>query len=117
MVERLFVSLIIPCIRPNTIPVLIHILKSAQSRAVFKKLVLRIPKILPAIESNIRAMSMDEEMIFLELIDIIFALMEMFPVRDDSYNDIVSEAFKTKFLSHLILTRIHLMTGKNDDAI
>lgn len=89
-------------------PVVVHILKSAQSRAVFKQLVSRIPKVMPAIESNIRAMSMDDEMIFLELIDILFALMEMFPVHDGSYDDVVSEALKTNLFSHshLILTHV-----------
>lgn len=100
VVERLFVSLIVPCIRPNTMPVVIHILKSAQSKAVFKNLMHRIPRVIPAIESNIRAMPMDEEMIFLQLIDILFAFMEMFPVRDSSYNDIVSEALEKKLFGY-----------------
>lgn len=90
VVEQLFIALIIPCIRPNAFPVVIHILRSAQSLAVFEKLMHRIPKVIPAIESNIRAMSTDEELIFQQLIDIIFALMRKFPVADDSYREIVS---------------------------
>lgn len=94
VVERLFISLIVPCIRPNTMPVVIHILESAQSKTIFNKLVPRISKVMPAIESGIHAMSMNEEIIFLRLIDIIFAFMEIFPVYDGSYNDIVSDALK-----------------------
>lgn len=90
IVEAMFISLIIPCIRPNSFPIVIHILKSAQSLAVFEKLVSRIPKVLPAVDSNIRTNSMEEEVVFQQLIDIIFALMRKFPVFDDSYGALVS---------------------------
>lgn len=92
VVESLFISLIIPCIRPNTFPVVIHILKSAQSLAVFEKIMGRIPKVMPAIESSIRSLSMmtDEARLFQQLIDIIYALLDKFPVFNDSYKDIVS---------------------------
>lgn len=91
MIESLFISLIIPCIRPNTMPLVVHILKSTQSATIFEKLVSRIPKVIPTVESSIRLMSVDEESRFDELIDVIFALMEKFPSWDSTYNDIVSQ--------------------------
>lgn len=49
VIDGLFLSLIIPVVRPNTVKVLSHILCSAQSRALFMKIVHRIPRALQSI--------------------------------------------------------------------
>lgn len=49
VVDSLFLSLIIPVVRPNTVKVLSHILCSAQSYALFMKIVPRIPRALQRI--------------------------------------------------------------------
>lgn len=51
VIDGLFLSLIIPVVRPNTVKVLSHILCSAQSRALFLKIVPRIPRALQSILS------------------------------------------------------------------
>lgn len=49
VIDGLFLSLIIPVVRPNTVKVLSHILCSAQSRALFMKIVPRIQRALQSI--------------------------------------------------------------------
>lgn len=98
VVERLFIALIIPCIRPNVFPVVIHIMRSAQSLEIFKKLIPRIPKVLPSVESSVHALSAinnDWDNLYL-MVDIIFALMSKYPVYDDSYKEIVSKLKQKK---------------------
>lgn len=52
VIDGLFLSLIIPVVRPNTVKVLSHILCSAQSRTLFLKIVHRIPRALQSILNN-----------------------------------------------------------------
>lgn len=91
LIEQLFISLIIPCIRPNVFPVVVHILKSAQSHELFHKILGRIPKVFHQIENSLGTATNDISVRDLQLlVDIVSALMVKFPVNNNIYNEIVS---------------------------
>lgn len=80
VIERLFLSLIIPVVRPNSVKVLSHILCSAQSKTLFMKIVPRIPKVFPTMVNwaNDSAIPPDVQL----FIDLISAFVTKYGIYD-----------------------------------
>lgn len=82
IIEKLFISLIIPAIQPNVINLVVHILIHAQSIQIFKKINPRIVKVLTQMNSNMNLPSIEDrlevERRFDLMIDIIYALLDKF---------------------------------------
>lgn len=90
VIEALFISLIIPVVRPNTIKVFSHILCSAQSRALFMKLMPRMPKILHAVKSQQSDGSHAADL--QHFVDVISAFVKRYNTFDGTFDEIVSFA-------------------------
>lgn len=80
VIERLFLSLIIPVVRPKCIKVLSHILCSAQSLNLFMKIVPRIPKVFATMTNfpNAPIIPPDVQL----FIDLIYAFVKKYDIND-----------------------------------
>lgn len=93
VIEQLCLSLIIPVVRPNSMKVFSHILRSAQSRELFLKIVPRIPKVLSAIKSNGSTSEHDLQ----HFIDLMSVLVNRYNICDGTLDSIVSIYFFLSF--------------------
>lgn len=91
VIEAQFISLIIPVVRPNTIKVFSHILCSAQSRALFMKIMPRIPRILEAVRKGPADGSHAADL--QHFVDVISAFVERYNTFDGTFDELVSFAF------------------------
>lgn len=85
VIERLFLSLIIPVVRPNSVKVLAHILCSAQSGTLFMKYSKRIPKVFQTMSNFPHDSSIPPDVQL--FIDLISAFVNKYGICD---NEIVS---------------------------
>lgn len=100
VIEALFISLIIPVVRPNTIKVFSHILCSAQSRSLFMKIMPRIPKILQSVKVGSSDASHAADL--QHFVDIISAFIKKFNTFDGTFDEIVGFfSFGIHFYCHL----------------
>lgn len=94
LIERLCLSLIIPVVRPSTVKVLSHILCSAQSKALFMKIVPRIPKVIQSIQTSLNGLNdpiiPPDVQLFLDLVSV---FVNRYGVNDPIFRDIVSDFF------------------------
>lgn len=91
VIEQLFISLIIPVVRPSSIKVFRHILCSAQSKPLFDKIVGRIPKVLQYVENSCKATPNDQTMQndFQDMIDLVWIFVNKYNNYDDTYVEVV----------------------------
>lgn len=90
IIVQLFISLIIPIIRPHVMPVVLYILSAAQSQKIFDLIVPRVPKVIERIEHSLMIGDETDEKYLHHLIDVISALTLQFPIYG-GYPEIVSE--------------------------
>lgn len=88
VIEQLFISMVIPFIRPNTLPVLIHILAMARSRDVLMKIWQRIPAILKRVCEEYSGKEIHPDI--QKIIDSICLLIELFPIHNEHTPAVVS---------------------------
>lgn len=96
-IEKLFLSLIIPAIQPNTVNLVAHILIHASSIEIFKHIYARIPSVLHQMKRNLDAAPKDDQLDiekrFDLILDIIYVLMRKFSIHFDDSKKIVSTFF------------------------
>lgn len=109
VIEPLFISLIIPVVRPNTIKVFSHIICSAQSRALFMKIMPRIPKTLQTVKLGPNDASHASDL--QHFVDIISAFIKKFNTFDGIFDEIVGvfRLMFSFFLSFELFDKIRLM--------
>lgn len=91
VIEQLCLSLIIPVVRPNSMKVFSHILRSAQSRELFLKIVPRIPKVLSAIKSSSNESTSEHDL--QHFIDLMSVFVNRYNICDGKLDSIVSIFF------------------------